>query len=74
MKRITITLDALTAVWVRVLVAMRGKSVPRLVCEILQRQMTASRDYNDAMRRFLSKKPVRLMRPDEPYPARDETA
>lgn len=72
MKNITITLDVRTAAWVRVLAARHGKSVSRLVGEILQRQMTESRDYSNAMRRFLTKKPVRLKRPDEPYPARDD--
>ena len=60
MKNITITLDESTAAWVRIHAAERGKSISRLLGEILQERMREARDYNDAMRRYLSKQPFRF--------------
>lgn len=60
MKNLTITLDEKTAAWARVHAAERGKSVSRLVGEILQERMREVRDYNEAMRRSLACKPVRF--------------
>lgn len=58
MKNITITLDEKTAAWARVYAAQHDKSVSRLLGEILQERMREVRDYNDAMRRYLAKKPL----------------
>ena len=60
MKNITITLDEKTASWVRVHAAQQGKSVSRLVGEMLQERMQEMRDYDEAMRRYLAKKPVKF--------------
>ena len=60
MKNITITLDAETAAWVRVHAAEQGKSVSRLVGEILQIRMKDRRDYQKAMKRSLAKAPLEL--------------
>jgi hypothetical protein len=60
MKNITITLDERTAAWARVYAAERGKSVSRLLGEILQDRMREVRDYNEAMRRYLAKKPLKF--------------
>ena len=57
MKNVTITLDEKTAAWARIYAAERGKSVSRLLGEILQRHMREGHDYNEAMRRFQSIKP-----------------
>lgn len=72
MKNITITLDERTAAWARIYAAQRGKSLSRLLGEILQERMREVRDYNEAMRRFLSKKPVKMKPVGERYPTREE--
>jgi hypothetical protein len=72
MKNITITLDERTAAWARIYAAQRGKSVSRLLGEILQERMREVRDYNDAMRRYLSKKPCKFQWADGSRPTRDE--
>lgn len=72
MKNVTITLDEKTAAWVRIHAAQRQTSVSRVVGEMLRERMRESREYDEAMRRFLSKPPVRLRRPGKRFPARDE--
>jgi plasmid stability protein len=72
MKNITVTLDETTAAWVRIYAAQHGKSISRLLGEILQERMREARDYNDAMRRFLAKKPVKFNWVDGSSPTRDE--
>ena len=73
MKNITITLDEGTAAWVRRQASGKGVSVSRYVGDLLQQQMLGRSAYEEAMRRFLSKAPVRLSATDERYPTRDET-
>lgn len=73
MKNITITLDERTAAWVRVYAAQHNTSISRIVGELLQQRMVEGRAYDEAMRRFLSKKPVRLSRTSKAYPSRDES-
>jgi len=72
MKNITITLDEKTAAWARVHAAKHNKSVSRLVGEMLQSHMRESREYDEAMRRYLAKKPFKLSGPAEHYPEREE--
>jgi hypothetical protein len=72
MKNVTITLDEKTAAWARVYAARHNTSVSRLVGEMLQRRMHEAREYDEAMRRFLAKPPVRLKRAGKRYPTRDE--
>jgi hypothetical protein len=72
MKNVTITLDEKTATWVRVYAARHDTSVSRLIGEMLQQRMRESREYDEAMRRFLAKAPVRLKRAGARYPSRDE--
>lgn len=57
MKNITLTLDEKTAAWVRVHAAKQGKSVSRLLGELLRQHMSDSREYHEAMRRFQAIKP-----------------
>jgi hypothetical protein len=71
MKNITITLDERTAAWVRIYAAQRGKSISRLLGEVLQERMREVRDYDHAKRRYLSKKPVKFQWADG-RPGRDE--
>jgi hypothetical protein len=70
MKNVTITLDEKTAAWVRVHAAERGMSVSRMVGEMLREKMQHSREYEEAMRMFLSRPPVRF--DGRPYPRREE--
>ena len=72
MKNITITLDETTAAWVRVHAAKHNKSVSRMVGEMLQKHMGESREYEEAMRRFFSHKPVKFVLPGGRYPTREE--
>ena len=72
MKNVTITLDGKTAAWVRVYAARHNMSVSRLVGEMLQERMGENREYEQAMRRFLSKPPVRLKKAGQRYASRDE--
>jgi plasmid stability protein len=72
MKNVTITLDERTAAWVRVYAAKHNMSVSRMVGEMLQQRMHESRQYDEAMRRFLAKTPVKLKRPGARYAARGD--
>jgi len=72
MKNVTITLDEKTAAWARVYAAKHNTSVSRIVGEMLQQKMHDSREYDEAMRRFLAKAPVRLKRTGKRYPTRDD--
>lgn len=72
MKNITITLDEKTAAWVRIHAARHNMSVSRIVGEMLQARMGESREYEQAMRRFLSQGPVRLKGPGQRYASREE--
>jgi hypothetical protein len=47
-------------------------SVSRLVGGMLRERMQEAREYDEAMRRFLAKKPVRLTRKSQRYPKRDQ--
>jgi hypothetical protein len=71
MKNITVTLDEKTAAWVRVYAARQKKSVSRYLGELLHRTMRESREYEEAMQRFLARKPTPLNRDNAPYPARE---
>lgn len=72
MKNITVTLDEKVAAWVRIYAAQRGKSVSRVLGEFLLERMREARDYNEAMRRYLSKKPVKMKPVGGRYPTREE--
>ncbi len=73
MKNVTITLDEETAAWARVYAARQNVSVSRLVGEMLQRRMGELGEYEQAMRQFLARGPVKLQRTRRPYPTRGET-
>jgi len=72
MKNVTITLDEKTAAWARVYAAKRNTSVSRLVGEMLQQRMGELNEYEQAMRRFLSRKPIKFIRTGKGYPKREE--
>jgi hypothetical protein len=72
MKNVTITLDKETAAWARVHAAQRNMSLSRFVGELLHKHMRESREYEEAMKRFLSKGPFKLTGPAQRYPKREE--
>ena len=72
MKNITLTLDEKTAAWARVYAAGQNKSLSRFVGELLDRTMKESREYDEAMRQYLSKKPSHLNRENSANPTREE--
>jgi len=69
---VTITLDDRTVAWLRMYAARRSTSISRIIEEMLQQRMKEACGYREAMRRFLSKKPVRLSKAETSYPTRDE--
>jgi hypothetical protein len=73
MKNVTVTLDEDTAAWVRLHAAGQGMSVSRYLGELLQRQMRSGGEYEEAMRRFLAKRPAIIKAADDRYPTREET-
>ena len=72
MKNVTITLDEKTAAWARSHAADVGMSLSRYVGELLERTMKQSRDYERAMRQYLSRLPSRLKKSGSRYPRREE--
>ncbi len=72
MKNVTITLDEETAAWARIYAAQQNTSVSRMLGELLHRHMRESREYEESMRRFLDKAPVKFKRSKGGYAKRDE--
>lgn len=72
MKNITVTLDEKTAAWVRVFAAKQGKSVSRLLGELLRQHMSGTREYAEAMRQFHAVKPFSAEWVGGRRPTRDE--
>lgn len=72
MKNVTITLDEKTAAWARVYAARHNTSVSRIVGEMLAQRMSELRAYDDSMRRYLAKAPLRMKRTGSRYATRDE--
>jgi hypothetical protein len=73
MKNITITLDKATVAWLLSRVVRENVSLSRLVRQLLEAQMQVHNDYDEAMRRFLSRTPVSLRAAGQHYPSREET-
>ena len=71
MKNVTITLDEKTAAWVRVHAAKQNTSVSRVVGDMLRCRMVDELEYEQAMRRFLARKPIALSKTGQPYPGRE---
>lgn len=72
MKNVTITLDEKAAAWARQHAASRNVSLSRFVGELLEKTMRESREYERAMRQYLSKEPAPLKRGRARYPSRDK--
>ena len=71
-KNITITLDPRTATWARKRAAEQGMSLSRFLGTLLERTMRESREYERAMRQFLSRPPRVLGSKGAPHPTRDQ--
>ena len=72
MKNVTIAMDNRTAAWIRVQAARHNMSVSRFVGEILHQQMTDTRAYDEAMRRFLGEELLEFEWADGRRPTREE--
>jgi hypothetical protein len=72
MKNVTISLDETVARWARVKAAEQDKSLSRFLAEKLEELMRHESDYEAARQRFLSVKPIRLRKPGEKLPTREE--
>ncbi|MCC6621372.1 MAG: hypothetical protein IT385_08955 [Deltaproteobacteria bacterium] len=72
MRNITLTVDDEVALWARVYAARQGRSVSRVLGEILREKMLEEEGYADAMRRFLEAEPAKLKGRAQRYPSRDE--
>jgi hypothetical protein len=70
-KNVTITLKEEVAQWARVWAARHNMSVSRLLGEMLETKMQEERDFAQARKRYLSRKPVVLKRSGK-YPSREE--
>jgi hypothetical protein len=72
MKNVTITLDEKTAAWARGHAAQHAMSLSRFVGELLEKTMRQSREYERAMRSYLSRRPKVLKKRGARYPRREE--
>jgi hypothetical protein len=72
MKNVTITLDEKTAAWARKHAARNNISLSRFVGELLEETMRESREYERAMRQYLSREPASLKRGRARYPSREK--
>lgn len=70
MKNVTVTLAEEVALWVRIRAAKENLSVSRFLGDILRQQMIEEKGYEEAMDRFLSRKPLRLS-DSGVYPSRE---
>ena len=71
-KRITLTLDSETAARAQAKAAERKITLSDYISEIVQKDLRYSHQYEQAMRHFLSQKPVGKKRPGDRYLTRDE--
>jgi hypothetical protein len=72
MKNVTITLDSKTAAWARVYAARQDLSLSRFVGELLRERMRESREYDEAMQRYLATPVAALSGPRQSYPSREQ--
>jgi plasmid stability protein len=72
MKNVTIKLDDETAAWIRVHAASQGRSVSRIVADMLAEKMHASDRYESARRRWLARTEPDLTWPGGRLPAREK--
>jgi hypothetical protein len=70
MKNVTITLEEDVARWARIRAAETETSVSRLVGAMLRDKMREERAYEEAMRQYLTQRPVALKSRRQRYPER----
>lgn len=70
MKNVTVALEEEVALWVRIRAAEQNQSVSRYLADMLRKQMAEDRTYEEAMGRFLLRRPARIT-DSETYPARE---
>ena len=70
MKNVTVNLEEEVALWVRIRAAEQNQSVSRYLGDMLRKQMAEEKAYEEAMGRFLSRKPSRISGSGV-YPARE---
>lgn len=70
MKNVTVALEEEVALWVRIRAAEQNQSVSRYLAEMLRKQMAEGKAYDEAMGRFLARKPSRIT-DSETYPSRE---
>jgi hypothetical protein len=70
MKNVTVALEEEVALWVRIRAAEQNQSVSRYLADMLRKQMAEDRTYEEAMERFLLRRPSRIT-DSETYPARE---
>jgi hypothetical protein len=73
MKNVTLSLDEKTVSWARKQAAEQNKSLSRMVGDLLEASMRHSRAYEQAMRQYLSRGPVKLNKRGAAYPSREES-
>jgi hypothetical protein len=71
METVTIKLVETVARWVRDRATKQEKSVSRFVEEVLEREMVEDTGYEEAMERFLARRPARISESGA-YPSREE--
>ena len=71
MKNVTVTLEDEVARWARMLAARHETSVSRILGRLLRERMEEDVGYEQSMRRFLSRYPVKLKRERTSYPSRE---
>lgn len=71
MKNVTITLDEETAHWARVEAARSGKSLSRMLGEILRERRLGQLRYEQARQEFMAREPQPLNRSGAAYPDRE---
>jgi len=57
LRNVTVTLEEDVARWARIEAARHDTSVSRFLAQILKDRMLATSDYEQAMRRFLHRRP-----------------
>ena len=72
LKNVTITLDETVARWARIRAAERNTSVSRLVGQMIEERMAHDDSYEQAKQAFFAVKPVRLGKPGEKLPTRQD--
>lgn len=72
MKNVTVTMDEEVAQWARVHAAQQGKSVSRMIGELVERHRREQEGYEISLRRFLARERGPIGADSPRRPSRDE--